>query len=125
MTIKTSTPSTMLRVIKLLQWGLLIATLTLVGFIAKGYWQPLLVSLVIVNVFGIGLYWVDKRRSQTEGASRISEIRLILVGVMGLHIASFLGRYWFRHKTLSMGFNTKLLLSQVILFFLVWLTNFR
>lgn len=58
----------------------------------------LLYYLIIMNVIALFMYGIDKRKA-IKGKWRISEIALLLVGLLGGSIGSIIGMYMFRHKT--------------------------
>ena len=59
--------------------------------------------LVLVNVLGFVIMYLDKRKAR-RGAWRISESSLLTVAVLGGSIGVFLGMYLFRHKTRKLKF---------------------
>ncbi len=59
--------------------------------------------LLIVNVIGFVLMFVDKKRAQSN-RWRIKEATLFLVAAIGGSIGSMLGMKVFRHKTKHLSF---------------------
>lgn len=59
--------------------------------------------LVLVNVLGFVIMYLDKRKAR-RGAWRIPEGSLLTVAVLGGSIGIFLGMYLFRHKTKKLKF---------------------
>lgn len=62
-----------------------------------------LVYLLVVNVLGFVLMFVDKKRAQNK-QWRIKEATLFLSAVIGGSIGSMLGMKVFRHKTKHLSF---------------------
>lgn len=81
-------------------------------------WLPAVIYLLSVNVIVILLFWFDKKRA-TRNLQRVSEKSLITVGLLGLHVGTVFARRWLKHKTVSLSFNGKVLLSQYALLALV------
>lgn len=81
-------------------------------------WLPVVIYLLSVNVIVILLFWFDKKRA-IKNQQRVSEKSLITVGLLGLHVGTVLARKWLKHKTVSLSFNSKVLLSQYVLLTLV------
>ncbi|MFC3032864.1 DUF1294 domain-containing protein [Pseudoalteromonas fenneropenaei] len=77
--------------------------------------QYIVLLLLLMTVLTLLLFWFDKRRASQPNANRISERTLLLWGALSLNIGIYIGRAWFKHKTVSLGFNLKLLLSQLLL----------
>lgn len=59
--------------------------------------------LILVNVLGIVIMYLDKRKAR-RGAWRIPEGSLLTVAIIGGSIGVFLGMYLFRHKTKKLKF---------------------
>ena len=59
--------------------------------------------LVLVNVLGFVIMYLDKRKAR-RSAWRIPEISLLTVAVLGGSIGVFLGMHLFRHKTRKLKF---------------------
>ena len=59
--------------------------------------------LVLVNVLGFVIMYLDKRKAR-RGAWRIPESSLLTVAVLGGSIGVFLGMHLFRHKTRKLKF---------------------
>lgn len=60
--------------------------------------QNIIIYLVIVNLFGFFIMWLDKRKAK-GGKWRIKENTLFLVAAFGGGIGTIAGMYTFRHKT--------------------------
>jgi len=54
--------------------------------------------LLIINFVAFYLYWEDKRRAKKD-KWRIKESTLLLVGLLGGSLGSFVAMQIFRHKT--------------------------
>lgn len=65
--------------------------------------QNILIYLVIINIFGFFIMWLDKRKA-IKGSWRISEKTLFLVTALGGGIGTTAGMYIFRHKTQKLNF---------------------
>lgn len=76
-----------------------------------------LLYLLMINVIGILIMYIDKRKAE-YGRWRISENTLLLIALLGGSIGTIIGMYWFRHKTkklkFTLGFPT-ILISEVII----------
>ncbi|HNX29042.1 MAG TPA: DUF1294 domain-containing protein [Syntrophomonadaceae bacterium] len=81
----------------------------------------MLLYLIIINVIGLALFGLDKRRAKTH-AWRIRERDLFLVAIAGGSLGGWLGMYLFRHKTrhlkFKLGFPLIILLQLILLFYL-------
>ena len=77
--------------------------------------SPLLVFLVIVNIFSLLFFGVDKLKSKRRGW-RIPELRLLLVAFFG-PFGAYTGMLLFKHKTRKVKF----LLVPVFLFIHLYL----
>ena len=64
----------------------------------------LLTYFGIVNIIGLLLMGIDKRKART-GAFRIPELTLFTVAVIGGSAGALLGMYLFRHKTRVLRFK--------------------
>lgn len=60
--------------------------------------QNIVIYLLIVNLFGFLIMWLDKRKAQ-HSRWRIKENTLLLVAAFGGSIGTIIGMYTFRHKT--------------------------
>jgi len=76
---------------------------------------PLLVFLVIVNIFSLMFFGVDKLKSK-RGCWRIPEVRLLLVALFG-PFGAYAGMLLFKHKTRKVKF----LLVPIFLFIPLYL----
>lgn len=61
-------------------------------------WQNILIYLIIINLIGFFVMWLDKRKAQ-HAKWRIKENTLLLVAALGGGIGTIAGMYTFRHKT--------------------------
>lgn len=61
-------------------------------------WQNILIYLVIINLIGFFVMWLDKKKAQ-HARWRIKESTLLLVAALGGGIGTIAGMYTFRHKT--------------------------
>ena len=61
-------------------------------------WQNIIIYLVLINIFGFFIMWLDKRKAQ-HSKWRIKENTLFLVAAIGGGIGTIAGMYTFRHKT--------------------------
>lgn len=103
-----------LALVKSLQVIALILMLLAVFYFFGSYWRLLTGFLFITNMLVIVAFWLDKQRAIKQ-QERISEKALVSLGLMGLHIGSLFARRWLKHKTISLGFNLKIVLSQFLL----------
>ncbi len=60
--------------------------------------KNIIIYLVIMNVFGFLIMWIDKRKAE-HSKWRIKESTLFLVTALGGGIGTIAGMYTFRHKT--------------------------
>ena len=58
----------------------------------------ILIYLILVNITGFAMMGIDKRRAK-RGAWRIPEKTLFLVSALGGSIGTWVGMYFFHHKT--------------------------
>ncbi|MCI8999410.1 MAG: DUF1294 domain-containing protein [Clostridia bacterium] len=61
-------------------------------------WQNIVIYLIVVNLFGFFIMWLDKRKAK-HSKWRIKENTLFLVAAIGGGIGTIAGMYTFRHKT--------------------------
>ncbi len=77
----------------------------------------IIVYLLIINLFGILIMYIDKKKARF-GRWRISEKTLIIIGLLGGTIGCMIGMYTFHHKTKKikfwLGYPT-ILISEIIL----------
>ena len=66
-------------------------------------WQNITIYLVIINLFGFFIMWLDKRKAK-KGAWRIPEKTLFIITAIGGGIGTTAGMYVFRHKTQKIQF---------------------
>ena len=65
--------------------------------------QNILIYLVIINILGFFIMWIDKRKA-VKGRWRISEKTLFIITALGGGIGTTAGMYIFRHKTQKLNF---------------------
>lgn len=89
------------------------------------YFTPLNVTiyLLIINLIGILIMYIDKRKAK-YGKWRIPEKTLLIIALLGGSVGTIIGMYAFRHKTQKMkfvlGFPTILIAEIVIItYFLI------
>lgn len=61
-------------------------------------WQNILIYLVIINIIGFLIMWLDKKKAQ-HSKWRIRENTLFLIAAFGGGVGTIAGMYTFRHKT--------------------------
>lgn len=61
-------------------------------------WQNIIIYLLLINLIGFFVMWLDKRKAQ-HAKWRIKETTLLLVATLGGGIGTIAGMYTFRHKT--------------------------
>ena len=66
-------------------------------------WQNITIYLVIINLFGFFIMWLDKRKAK-KGSWRIPEKTLFIITAIGGGIGTTAGMYAFRHKTQKIQF---------------------
>lgn len=75
--------------------------------------------LLIINFVAFYLYWEDKRRAKKD-KWRIKESTLLLVGLLGGSLGSFVSMQIFRHKTQHWKFKILVpvfFILHIVLFF--------
>lgn len=65
--------------------------------------QNFLLYLLVINIFGFFIMWLDKRKAR-KGSWRIPEKTLFIVTALGGGIGTIVGMYTFRHKTQKLNF---------------------
>lgn len=65
--------------------------------------QNILLYLLIINLFGFFIMWLDKRKAR-KSSWRIPEKTLFIVTALGGGIGTIAGMYTFRHKTQKINF---------------------
>lgn len=65
--------------------------------------KNILLYLLIINLFGFFIMWLDKRKAK-KGSWRIPEKTLFIVTALGGGIGTIIGMYTFRHKTQKLNF---------------------
>ncbi len=65
--------------------------------------QNILLYLLVINIFGFFIMWLDKRKAK-KGSWRIPEKTLFIVTALGGGIGTIAGMYTFRHKTQKLNF---------------------
>ncbi len=66
--------------------------------------QNFIIYLVIINIIGFLIMFIDKRKAQ-RGAWRIPENTLLVITAIGGGIGTIAGMYKFRHKTKKFKFT--------------------
>lgn len=61
-------------------------------------WQNIVIYLVVINLIGFFIMWLDKKKAQ-HSKWRIKESTLFIVAALGGGIGTIAGMYTFRHKT--------------------------
>ena len=76
------------------------------------------IYLLIINLIGLLIMYIDKRRAK-YGKWRIPEKTLLMVAILGGSIGTIAGMYLFRHKTqkikFTLGFPVILIAEVVII----------
>lgn len=87
--------------------------------------QNFIIYLVIINIIGFLIMFIDKRKAQ-NGAWRIPENTLLVITAIGGGIGTIAGMYTFRHKTkkLKFTFGLPFLLVMDILLIIWFFTTF-
>ena len=67
------------------------------------------VYIALINLVTFGLFWLDKRRSETD-RWRIPERRLLNLAFMGGSLGAFIAGQVFRHKTKKQPFRRYLII---------------
>lgn len=84
--------------------------------------QNILIYLVIINILGFLIMFVDKRKAQ-KGKWRIPEKTLFIVAFIGGSIGTIAGMYIFRHKTqklkFTLGFPAILIIQIIIAVYII------
>lgn len=86
----------------------------------------LIIFLLVMNIFSFAVMLVDKYRSMTPGAIRISEGKMFLLATIFGSLGVYLGMFAFRHKSRKWYFlvGVPLLFIQNISFlYIVYLYN--
>ena len=83
------------------------------------YLTPMNIILYLlgINLFGILIMYIDKRKAQ-KGTWRIPEKTLLIVAMLGGAIGTMVGMYWFRHKTKKLRFTLGfpiILISEIVI----------
>ena len=65
--------------------------------------QNILIYLLIINLFGFFIMWLDKRKAR-KSYWRIPEKTLFIVTALGGGIGTIVGMYTLRHKTQKLNF---------------------
>lgn len=86
-------------------------------------WQNILIYLVIINLIGFFIMWLDKKKAQ-HSKWRIKESTLLLVAALGGGIGTIAGMYTFRHKTQKakfvIGFPAIIVIQILIIIMIVF-----
>ncbi len=84
--------------------------------------QNILIYLVIVNILGFLIMFIDKRKAKRD-AWRIPEKTLFIVSMIGGSLGTLIGMYVFRHKTkklkFKIGFPTILVIHLILIIYIV------
>ena len=72
--------------------------------------QYLLLYLIVINILGYLLIFIDKRISE-NGKYRISERNFFYLTLLGAELGIILGMKKYRHKTIKKSFRIKLIMS--------------
>lgn len=78
--------------------------LTETGLIEYLTLTNILIYLLSINLIGILIMLIDKRKAM-KGSWRIPEKSLLIVAMLGGSIGTMIGMYWFRHKTKKLKFT--------------------
>ena len=79
--------------------------------------QNILIYLVIINIIGFGIMYIDKQKAK-HGKWRIKEITILVITLIGGGFGTIAGMYIFRHKTKKLKFTVGLptiLIFEIIL----------
>ena len=79
--------------------------------------QNIVVYLVIVNILGFAVMYIDKQKAK-KGSWRIKESTIFVITFLGGGVGTILGMYVFRHKTKKLKFTIGLptiLLTEIAL----------
>jgi uncharacterized membrane protein YsdA (DUF1294 family) len=68
----------------------------------------ILAALLLVNLWTVALFWIDKQRARA-GQWRVKEETLLTLAAIGGTPGAFLARSLFRHKTRKQPFSTNLM----------------
>ena len=89
------------------------------------YFTPLNITiyLLIINLIGILIMYIDKRKAK-YGKWRIPEKTLLIIALLGGSVGTIIGMYAFRHKTQKLkfvlGFPTILISETIVItYFLI------
>lgn len=86
----------------------------------------ILIYLLIVNLLGVLVMYIDKKRAE-YGKWRISENTLLTISIIGGSIGILIGMYWFRHKTKKIKFTLGIpiiIVIQIIIFLMLRIKYF-
>lgn len=81
----------------------------------------LLIGAVILNVYTLFLFYLDKKRATRHSKNRIPEKKLLRSSFVGGGIGALIGMATFRHKTKHLRFQLFVPLSAIITGFLIYL----
>lgn len=76
-------------------------------------WNPLWIWLASINLVTFFIYGYDKAEARS-GGGRVPEIVLHGLALAGGFLGGWIGRYYFRHKTLKPIFTVILTLSTIL-----------
>lgn len=84
--------------------------------------QNIIIYLIIVNMLGILIMFIDKRKAE-KGKWRIPEKTLFIITLIGGSIGTIVGMYTFRHKTqklkFTLGFPAILIIQVIIAVYII------
>lgn len=75
--------------------------------------KNILLYLLIINLFGFFIMWLDKRKSK-RGEWRIQEKTIFIITALGGGFGTIAGMYTFRHKTQKLNFTIGLPLITIL-----------
>ena len=75
--------------------------------------KNILLYLLIINLFGFFVMWLDKRKSK-RGEWRIQEKTIFIITALGGGFGTIAGMYTFRHKTQKLNFTIGLPLITIL-----------
>lgn len=87
----------------------------------SGIQYVLLIALLIVNVYTLSLFYIDKNRAVNHSRNRISEKRLLLSSLFFGGLGAWLGMSTFRHKTKHTQFKVLVPVTAGITVFVVYM----
>jgi uncharacterized membrane protein YsdA (DUF1294 family) len=76
--------------------------------------------LLVANVYTFALFGWDKWRANKTGASRVSELHLLVASALGGWMGGLVAMLLFRHKTAKISFKLKFTASFLAWAMLLW-----